>query len=599
MTEGGDPLPGMLGTDGHGRKAPLLEGEAPHKRVQRLLSLLELSCDWLWETDDSLRFTAIQRIVPGKLALSDDELIGRRRWEMQGELIWPQSWAEHRATIEARKPFRDLIVRRWGADGQPYYHMASGMPVFDADGRFVGYRGVGTDISEQMRTHEAVERLAMRDALTGLPNWQAFDERAQRMLSNADAEGKMCAMLYIDLDDFGVLNKGHGHRVGDKVLMHVAQRVREVVREPGLVARRGGDELVALLGGVTSREEAEETAGRLIEAISQPVLDLEIAVTASVGVAFFPQDGVDLDALLNAADAAMSHAKQLGRRTHAVFTQAIARREHLRQQLKQRLRQAFEARDLRLYYQPLVSMTSGRMVGAEALLRWKDVERGDIPPTEFIPIAEESELIIGVGDWVLREVCRQIQIWRQIGMNSPPIAINISGKQLQQGLFVDNVLAALNQFRLAPADIEIEVTETGLDTAQLDTSPISRKNIDRLHGAGVKIALDDFGVAYSSLSHLRDLPISRVKLDRTFTVACTRDARSLAIVKAVIDMAHGFKPRMEVTAEGVETVVQQGWMRHLECDSAQGYLFARPMSAEDFITFAGRTESGQEKSLMR
>jgi diguanylate cyclase (GGDEF)-like protein/PAS domain S-box-containing protein len=567
---------------------------------RRLSSLLELSCDWVWEMDESLRFTSMKRTSYSKLTVSDEEVLGRRRWELDGELIRPETWAEHQAALMARQPFRDLIVRRRLPNGEAFYHTTSGEPVYDAAGRFRGYRGVSKDVTEQLRTHESVERLAAFDALTRLPNRQAFDERAQRLLSNAYAAGHACAMLYIDLDDFGLLNKGYGHRIGDEVLAQVSERMRAVVREPNLLGRRGGDELVALLVDVSGQAVAVETSRRLIEAISQParVSGMDITVTASIGIAFFPQDGKALDSLLDAADAAMFQAKELakvqGRNTHALYTPAVARRVDLRLRLEQRLRRAFEARDFRLYYQPLVSMADGRMIGAEALLRWKDVELGDISPAEFIPIAEESGLIVGVGDWVLREACRQIHIWRQIGLNVPPIAINMAGVQLRQIGCVEGVLNAVQQSALMPSDIAIEVTETGL----LDTSATSLQNLLRLRDAGVKIALDDFGVGFSSLSHLRDLPISRLKIDRSFTVECMRDHRTLTIVKAVIEMARSLG--LAVTAEGIETQAQQTWMQHLGCESAQGFLYARPMSAEDFVNvFAGQSGIGREKSLMR
>jgi diguanylate cyclase (GGDEF)-like protein len=538
----------------------------------------------------------VQRTGSGKFPLKDEEVLGRLWWELDGELIQPATWAEHQAVLELHQPFRNLLIGRWRPSGKAVYHMASGDPVLDANGRFCGYRGVGKDITEQMRSQESVEQLARFDALTRLPNRHAFDERAQRLLANAYAESRICAMLYIDLDDFRLLNNGYGHRIGDQVLAVVADRMRAVVREPNLLGRRGGDELVALLVDVPRQEIAVETSRQLIDAISQParVFGMDITVTASIGIAFFPHDGVDLDSLLNAADAAMYQAKEEGRHTHAFFTAAVERRVNLRLRLEQRLRRAFEARDFRLVYQPLVSMADGRMVGAEALLRWKDMELGEISPAEFIPIAEESGLIVGVGDWVLREACRQIQLWRQIGLDVPPIAINMSGKQLQQIGCVEGVLAALQQSGIAPGDIEIEVTETGL----LDTSAISRENLVRLRNAGVKIALDDFGVGFSSLSHLRDLPISRLKIDRSFTVDCMREARTLTIVKAVIEMARSLG--LSVTAEGIETQAQQTWMQHLGCESAQGFLFARPMSAEDFVNeFADRGEVGRDKSLMR
>ncbi len=574
---------------------------APSGGERSVMAMLELSCDWFWEMDESLRFTSLQRAAPDKLTLKDEEVLGKRRWELEGELIAPATWAEHQAMLEARQPFRDLITRRWHPSGRAVYHATSGTPVFDASGRFRGYRGLGKDITEQIRTPEWIERLATLDALTRLLNRQAFDERAQRLLSNAYAEGQVCAMLFIDLDDFRLLNNGYGHRIGDQMLALVSERMRAVVLEPNLLGRRGGDELVALLVDVTRREVAVQTASQLIEAISQParVFGMEITVTASVGIAFFPQDGVDLDSLLNAADAAMYQAKDSGRRTHAFFTPAVARRSDQRLRLEQQLRRAFDARDFRLFYQPLVCLADGRLEGAEALIRWKDVELGDIPPSEFIPIAEKNGLIVGVGDWVLREACRQLQIWRQIGLEVPPIAINMSGVQLKQLGCVESVLTVLQQYGMSPSDIEIEVTETGLEDRSTSTMAISRENLVRLRNAGVKIALDDFGVAFSSLSNLRDLPISRLKIDSSFTLECMSNARTLTIVKAVIGMSRSLG--ISVTAEGIETQAQQTWMQHLGCDSAQGYLFARPMCAEDFLkeVLCGRSDVGREKSLMR
>jgi EAL domain-containing protein (putative c-di-GMP-specific phosphodiesterase class I) len=320
---------------------------------------------------------------------------------------------------------------------------------------------------------------------------------------------------------------------------------------------------------------------------------MEVSVTPSVGISFFPQDGVDLDSLLNAADAAMYQAKDSGRRTFAFFTPTVARRVDLRLRLEQRLRKAVESRDFRLYYQPLVSLTDGKMVGAEALIRWRDAELGDISPAEFVPIAEESGLIVGLGDWVIREACRHRQQWRMLGLDVPPVSINMAGVQLRQLGCVEGLLDVLAEYGVAASEVEVEVTETGL----LDTSAVSRENLVRMRNAGVRIALDDFGVGFSSLAHLRDLPIHRLKIDRSFTVECMRDARTLTIVKAVIEMARSLG--ITVTAEGIETQAQQTWMQHLGCDSAQGYLFARPMGSDDFVRlFVDRRGTGRERSLM-
>jgi diguanylate cyclase (GGDEF)-like protein/PAS domain S-box-containing protein len=561
----------------------------------RFRALTELSSDWYWEMNESLRFTVLKRGARDSLNLADEDVIGRHQWELAGELIQPSSWDEHRATLQARRSFRDVMIRRWMPDGSFVYHLTSGDPVFDEDGAFRGYRGIGKNITEQVRAQERIERLATVDSLTQLANRQTFDERAGRLLASAYAEDKRCALLFIDLDNFRLLNNGYGHRVGDQMLSIVASRMRDIIGEPNLLGRRGGDELVALLVDIPRAERAVEIAQSLIKSISEParILGMEVSVTPSVGISFFPQDGVDLDSLLNAADAAMYQAKDSGRRTFAFYTPTVARRVDLRLRLEQRLRKAVESRDFKLFYQPLVSLTDGKMVGAEALIRWRDAELGDISPAEFVPIAEESGLIVGLGDWVIREACRNRQDWRMQGLDVPPVSINMAGVQLRQLGCVEGLLDVLSEYGVSASEVEIEVTETGL----LDTSAVSRENLVRMRNAGMRIALDDFGVGFSSLSHLRDLPIHRLKIDRSFTVECMRDARTLTIVKAVIEMARSLG--INVTAEGIETQAQQTWMQHLGCDSAQGYLFARPMHGDDFVRiFIDRRGVGRERSLM-
>ena len=568
---------------------------ALRRSEERFRALTELSSDWYWEMDEDLRFTLLKRGARDTLMLADDDVIGKHQWELVGELIQPSSWDEQRATMQMRRPFRDVMIRRWMPDGSFMFHLSSGDPVFDEYGTFRGYRGIGKNITDQVRAQERIERLATVDSLTQLANRQTFDERAGRLLASAYAEDRRCALLFIDLDNFRLLNNGYGHRVGDQMLSIVASRMRDIIGEPSLLGRRGGDELVALLVDIPRAERAVEVAQALIKSISEParILGMEVSVTPSVGISFFPQDGVELDSLLNAADAAMYQAKESGRRTFAFYTPTVARRVDLRLRLEQRLRKAVESRDFRLFYQPLVSLTDGKMVGAEALIRWRDAELGDISPAEFIPIAEESGLIVSLGDWVVREACRHRQEWRMLGLDVPPVSINMAGVQLRQLGCVEGLLDVLGEYGVAASEVEIEVTETGL----LDTSAVSRENLVRMRNAGMRIALDDFGVGFSSLAHLRDLPIHRLKIDRSFTVECMRDARTLTIVKAVIEMARSLG--ISVTAEGIETQAQQTWMQHLGCDSAQGYLFARPMSGDDFLKlFIDRRGVGRERSLM-
>jgi len=326
--------------------------------------------------------------------------------------------------------------------------------------------------------------------------------------------------------------------------------MREVVAEPHLLGRRGGDELVVLLANISHKNVAEDLAQRLIRKISEPmaILGMELSVTGSVGISYFPQDGVDLESLLNAADAAMFQAKANGGETFVPFSSALARRIDLRVRLEQRLRKALEARDFRLVYQPIVSFPDGKIIASEALLRWKDAELGEIAPTEFIEIAEESGLIVSLGDWVLREACRSRQVWTKLGLEIPPTAVNISARQLRNPGFVERVLEVLAEHEVQPADLEFEVTESTV----LDMSPVSLENLMRLSNAGVKLALDDFGVGYSSLQHLRLLPIYRLKIDRSFIHTIVSDPASAGIVNALVGLGHGLG--LTIAAETPKTV---------------------------------------------
>jgi diguanylate cyclase (GGDEF)-like protein len=544
-----------------------------------LRALLAQVGHWYWETDPHMRLTVVRSSGDGPVAGLLSSWLGGCDWDIPGELLRPASWDLHRQYLEQRSAFSDLVVRRPLGDGSSVVARLSGVPAHDGAGVFLGYVGLGCDISAALAARETLQRLSSTDGLTGLLNRQAFDVGAGRLLADAYAQGRQCALLCIGLDHFHLVNSNYGHRVGDRVLAAIAGRMRNLIGAPHLLGRRGGDEIVALLVDVGRHGQAAEVAANVTAAVA-PLVHLDgvcIAVRASVGVGIFPHDGGDFDALLNAADAALYLAKRSGGGTHALYTPELARRTELRLRLEQRLRKAYESREFRLYYQPLVALPGGELVGAEALLRWHDAELGDINPGEFIPIAEESGLIEGVGDWVLREACRQRQMWRQVGLDLPPIAVNISGAQLKSAGFVDMLLSTLDEFDVATEELEIELTETGL----LESWTVARDSLTRLRSAGINAALDDFGVGYSSLAHLRDLPMHRLKIDRSFTVDCMRDARTLTIVKSVIEMAHNLG--LTVTAEGIETAEQQAWMHHLGCDSAQGYYFARPMPADEFL----------------
>ncbi len=552
-----------------------------HANEASLRMLLEQAADWYWETDTGLHLTSVRAAAGAARGIGPQDWIGRRFWEVPAVLLAPLNWEEQRQCLEARRPFANLVLRMAGvASGEGRIAHFLGAPVFGAQGVFQGYVGIGRDVTEEQDARMALQRLASMDSLTQLLNRQAFDAGAQQVLADSYAHGRQCALLCIGVDRFELFNSVYGHNLGDAMLAAVAAQLRARIRPPNLLGRRGGNEIVAVLVDAQGPEQARVLAREVAQAVAQVerLGNVAVSVRASVGIGVFPTDGGDLDALLDAAEAALACARESGGASVASFTPELGRRIDLRQRLEQRLRKAYESRDFRLVYQPLVSLPEGLLVGAEALLRWKDAELGDVDPGEFIPIAEQSGLIEAVGDWVLREACRQRQLWRQVGLDLPPVAINVSGVQLRNRTVVDSILATLDEFEVLADELEIEVTETGL----MDLGLEARASLERLRSAGIKTALDDFGVGYSSLAHLRDLPMHRLKIDRSFTVECMRDARTLTIVKAVIEMAHNLG--LTVTAEGIETVQQQAWMHHLGCDSAQGYYFSRPLPAEEFLT---------------
>jgi EAL domain-containing protein (putative c-di-GMP-specific phosphodiesterase class I) len=332
----------------------------------------------------------------------------------------------------------------------------------------------------------------------------------------------------------------------------------------------------------------------LVAALAEPVraLGVEVKVGPAVGIGMFPRDGTDLDTLLGAADSAACRARESGRGAVAMQSPEFGRRAALRQRLRHQFGEG-AARSLTLVYQPVVALSDGMMVGAECLVRWRDEEFGDIPAEEIVQVAEDCGLMIELGEWVLREACRTRKVLRGLGIDVPPFSINAAGTYLESPSCVDRLLATLVESGVAAAEIEVEITETSL----FATSEVGRENLRSLREAGVRVALDNFGIGYSSLSHLRELPIHRLNIDRSFTAHCMHDARTLTILKAVIEMARALG--IGVTAEGIETQAQQTWMQHLGCDAAQGFLFAPPMPADEFLRiFIDRRRSDRQRGLM-
>jgi diguanylate cyclase (GGDEF)-like protein/PAS domain S-box-containing protein len=432
---------------------------------------------------------------------------------------------------------------------------------------------------ERRRQDETIRHMAFHDALTGLGNRRLLEESLDRALVRASREGDRVAVMFLDLDRFKIVNDSLGHRFGDALLRQVSNRLVDAAGGLGLIARQGGDEFVLLLDGATE-EVARSVAEDILDALQSPfyVEHQEIFITPSIGVSVFPDHGADAQALLKSADYAMYQAKQNGRNGYQVFHARLQSKAEKRLEVENHLRRALERKELSLHYQPQVHTATRRVIGVEALLRWQHTSWGPISPAQFIPIAEETGLILPIGDWVLHEACRQAKAWLEDGLPEMTLSVNISARQLQQPDFVSTVQAALLATGLPPRLLELELTESlTMDRAS------SSEAIRRLKGLGIGIAIDDFGTGYSSLHYLKHLSINRLKIDQSFVRDLLIDQNDQDIVKAIITMSHSLG--IEVIAEGVEMPEQARFLEHHGCDQVQGYLFSRPLPAEAVPAF--------------
>jgi len=433
------------------------------------------------------------------------------------------------------------------------------------------------DISDRKRAEEQIEFHAYHDVLTNLPNRKLFADRLRQSLTHARRAGRSLAVMFIDIDHFKNINDTLGHTSGDELLLEMSYRLRHCVREDDTVARLGGDEFTIILSHLRHPEDAANVAQKILRAVQVPLSlsGMPIEVTASIGIALYPADGADPETLLRNADSAMYRAKESGRNTYQLCTDEMKLRATDRLSLEARLRKAITGGQLVLYYQPQIDLLTGRIVGVEALLRWNDPERGLIEPGEFIPVAEETRLILPIGEWVLRTACRDMKEWQKMGIAPNRVAVNLSPRQFQQHDLVRTVQSVLTATGLSGSALDLEITEgTAMQKAEI-TIDVLRD----LRATGVGISIDDFGTGYSSLNYLKRFPITAIKIDRAFVSDIPHDENDVAIVSAVIGIARSL--RLRVIAEGVETSEQFAFLRRKECDEAQGYYFSRPVSYEE------------------
>ncbi|MFT4173057.1 MAG: EAL domain-containing protein [Rhodocyclaceae bacterium] len=550
--------------------------------------LIEHSPDLIYTLTPDGRFAYINLRVETLLGFRRDDVVGQH----YEQILWPDELAQSRdAFCERRTGARasanvELRLKRnpdttESAEAPYVTVMLNAMGMYSRSKeaisqkpRFLGTYGVARDISDRKRAEEMIAYQAYHDQLTLLPNRALFQDRLELAVAQAQRRGATLGVMFIDLDRFKLVNDSFGHTEGDKLLRAIASRLKQCLRRGDTLARQGGDEFTALLPDLSSPDDAAIIANKILHELRAPfpVAHTEFRATVSIGIALYPRDGTSAEALTQHADIAMYQIKSRGR-NNACFFSAEMNVEHMqRVTMERELARAIEQGELELEYQPKYSLSRRRMVGVEALLRWRHPERGVIPPGDFIGIAEESGLILPISDWVLNEACAQLARWRAMGHEQLQLAVNLSPRDFDRDTIVSDVVSATERHALPPSSLDIEITESSL---LRDTEGVARK-VRQLRKQGYGVSIDDFGTGFSSLAYLQKLPVTSLKIDRSFVQELDGGNNRHPIVSAIAGVAHGFG--LHVIAEGVETEQQVYALRAMGCDEMQGYYFGRPLS---------------------
>jgi len=577
----------VLAADGSALYVVVLHDRSEHVRIARelegttadLRATLESTHDGILVTDlagrirnFNQRFAKLWQIPEGMLRQREDDAI--LEW-MRRSVVDPATYMRRLATMDDATMLQATDELRLHSgkilERVTMPQCMHGRPI----GRVFSFR----DITDKLEADQRIETLSYTDALTGLPNRRLLADRTEVALAAAKRDGSTFAVLFLNLDRFNHINETLGRAFGDRVLLDVAERIKGCVRQVDTIARLGGDEFV-VLAHQADDVGAQATATRLLDALKRPFEQggMSFTVTASIGGAMFPNDGTTMDDLLRRADAAMREVKRAGRagqRFHRSRNTAADTRSRSRMRLDHAMRLALAQGRFRLHYQPQVDLVNGEVVGAEALIRWRDPELGEISPGEFIPVAEESGFIVAIGDWVLRRAVAQAVVWRAAGAQLT-VSVNVSAVQFQQPGFVDGVADVLRDAGLPPQWLELELTESIL----IQDAKDAMQRLQALAQLGVKLAIDDFGTGYSSLAYLKRFPIRRLKIDRTFISGLPSEESDVAIVQAIVHMGRAL--RLEIIAEGVENDAQRLFLQQAGCDLYQGYLFAPALDVAAF-----------------
>jgi diguanylate cyclase (GGDEF)-like protein len=565
-----------------------LSAEAEAERQNEVIGLLlrdfeENASDVLWEIDASGHFAAnsprwvaalgiteLQRLERTAIDLLDERHPPMPGTEEAGGIVWLQ------AHLDARSAFRDLVLRLEAPGGTRWWSL-SAKPLQDRSGEFAGWRGVATDVTQNQLATERLTYLAHFDALTGLANRHQFRARLAELMGPGQAPERRFAVLCLDLDHFKTVNDTLGHAVGDALLQTVANRLMSICRAHDIVGRLGGDEFGIILRDAESIDHVAAAAARLLDTLQQPcdIQGATISVRSSVGIAIAPRDGLQVDQLLKSADVALYEAKSVGRGSFRFFEPQMADLTRRRMVIEQSLRGALARGEFSLRYQPQIHVNDWRVTGFEALLRWHHPVLGEVPPAEFIPVAEDAGLIMEIGSWVLRQACEQARGWPA----ELHVAVNVSAVQVMSQSLPAEVSRVLEDTGLAPSQLELEITESVF----LNETQTSMQVLHAVHAMGVRVALDDFGTGYSSLAYLRRFPFHTLKVDRSFVreLVTRRDAR--AIVKTVVGLARTLN--MDTVAEGVEQPAQLEVLQRYGCNTVQGYFVSEALPAGDVLPF--------------
>ena len=562
------------------RGAVAEEGMAERNEVVSLLlrEFEENQADWLWQVDTtrkirsaSPRFAFALGVEPaeaeGKPFL---QLIAGRAWET-GQ--FPTSLHDLAERLKRRESFSNLLVKVTIGTDHRWWEL-SGTPMLDEKGQHLGYRGVGSDVTEQRESSEKIAYLARYDTLTELPNRLMLNEALGEAMRYARQWRSRCAFLMIDLDRFKAVNDSLGHLVGDRLLAQVSGRLKELMTDNEMCGRLGGDEFAIVIRDASDRGHVEQVARKIIHRLSQPyeVDHHTLYVGASIGSAIAPRDGKSVEELMRNADLALYRAKDLGGAEHCSYEPSLHKSAEERRQLEFSLRRALERGEMHLHFQPVVDANSEALISFEALLRWDSKEHGTVSPAKFIPLAEETRLIVPIGTWVLEQACIEAAGWPA----PTKVNVNVSPEQLIEPDFAATVVRALSLSGLEPHRLEVEVTESIF----LRDADVARGALEEVMTLGCQVALDDFGTGYSSLGYLRKLRFSTIKVDRTFVQGAAQGSNeSIAIIRAVVAMADSLE--MTTTAEGVENAEEAAMIREMGCTKIQGYYFGRPMPSQE------------------